>query len=67
MSSFEIFNLLFTDFMKKFDADTPVFTHKYALGKQQIRIHLLKSDDKSLAITKTRVNFTFLILLPLTM
>ena len=37
MSSFEIFNLLFTDFMKIFDADTPVFTHKYALGKQQIR------------------------------
>ena len=46
MSSYEIFDLLFSDFMKKFDANSRVFTHKYVVGKQQIRIHLLKSDDK---------------------
>ena len=46
MSSYKIFDLLFSDFMKKFDADSRVFTHKYVVGKQQISKHLLKSDDK---------------------
>ena len=46
MPSYQIYDLLFSDFMKKFDADSCVFTHKYVVGKQQIRIHRLKSNDK---------------------
>ena len=46
MPSYQIYDLLFSDFMKKFDADSCVFTQKYVVGKQQITIHRLKSNDK---------------------
>ena len=47
MSNYEIFDLLYSDVIKKFDAENRVFTHKYVVGKQRIRIHLLKPDEET--------------------
>ena len=44
MSHYEIFDLLYFDVIEESDADNMVFTHKYVVGKQRIRIHLLKPD-----------------------
>ena len=46
MSNYKIFDLLYSDVIKKFDAENRVFTHKYVVGKQRIRIHLLKPDEE---------------------
>ena len=46
MSNYEIFDLLYSDIIEKFDADNRVFMHKYVFGKQRIRIHLLKTDEE---------------------
>ena len=46
MSNYEIFDLLYSDVIKKFDTENRVFTHKYVVGKQRIRIHLLKPDEE---------------------
>ena len=46
MSNYEIFDLLYSDVIEKSDADNMVFTHKYVVGKQRIRIHLLKPDGQ---------------------
>ena len=46
MSNYKIFHLLHSDVIEKFDADNRVFTHKYVVGKQRTRIHLLKPDEK---------------------
>ena len=46
MSNYETFDLLYFDEIKKFDADSRVFTHKYVVGKQRIRIHLLKFNEQ---------------------
>ena len=46
MSNYEIFDLLYSDIIEKFDADNRVFTHKYVVGRQQIRIHVLKPDEE---------------------
>ena len=39
ISNYEIFDLLYSNLIEKFDADNVV-------GKQQIRIHLLKPDEE---------------------
>ena len=46
MSNYEIFYLLYSAVTEKFDADNRVFMHKYVVGKQRIRIHLLKPDEE---------------------
>ena len=46
MSNYEIFDLLYSDVIEKFDADNRVFTHKYVVGEQRIKIHLLKTDEE---------------------
>ena len=46
MSNYEIFDLLYSDVFEKFDADNRVVTHKYVLGKQRIKIHLLKTNEE---------------------
>ena len=46
MNNYEIFDLSYFDIIQKFDDDNRVFTHKYVVGKHQIKIHLLKPDEK---------------------
>ena len=46
MSNYEIFDLLYSDVIGKFDVDNRVFMHKYVVGKQRIRIYLLKPDEE---------------------
>ena len=46
MSNSEIFDLLYSDVIEKSDAENKVFTHKYVVDKQRIRIHLLKPDEE---------------------
>ena len=45
-SNYEIFDLLYSDVIEKFDAENRVFTHKYVVGEQRIRIHQLKTDEE---------------------
>ena len=45
MNNYEIFDLLYSDIIQKFDADNRVFTHKCVVGKHLIRIHFLKPDE----------------------
>lgn len=42
MSTYEIFNLLFTDFNDNFENENVVFTQKYIVSVQQIRAYRLK-------------------------
>lgn len=42
MSTYEIFNLLFTDFKDNFENENVVFTQKYIVSVQQIRAYRLK-------------------------
>ena len=44
MTNYEIFDLLYSDLRHKFEADNWVFTQKYTVGRQQIRIHCLKDE-----------------------
>ena len=46
MANSEIFDLLYSEFRHKFEDDNRVFTQKYVVGKQQIRIHFLKEYNK---------------------
>ena len=46
MSNYEIFYLLYSAVTEKFDADNRVFMHKYVVGKQPIKIHLLKTGEE---------------------
>ena len=46
MSNYKIFCLLYSDIIEKFDTDSRVFTHKYVVDKQGIKIHLLKTDEE---------------------
>lgn len=50
MSTYEIFDLLYFDFKDRFDDDDIVFTQKYVVGQQQVRV-ILKSLKK-LALLK---------------
>ena len=47
MTNYEIFDLLYSEFRDKFDDNNFVFTQKYVVDKQQIRIHFLKKEKKS--------------------
>ena len=46
MNNYEIFNLLYSNIVQKFDTHNRIFTHKYIVGKHRIRIHLLKPDEE---------------------
>ena len=46
MSNYEIFDLLYSNVIEKSDADNRIFMHKYVVGKQRIRIRLLKPDEE---------------------
>ena len=48
MSTYEIFDLLYSDLIEKFGSDNRIFTHKYLVGKQRIRLHLLKPETEDL-------------------
>ena len=48
MSRYEIFDLLYLDLIQKFESDNRIFTHKYVVGKQKIRLHLLKPETEDL-------------------
>ena len=42
------FGLLYSDLIEKFEPDNRIFTHKYVVGKQRIRLHLLKAETEDL-------------------
>ena len=42
MTNYKIFNLLYSDPRHSIEADNGVFTQKYIVGRQQIRIHCSK-------------------------
>ena len=46
MSTYEIFEILFTDFKYKFEDENCIFTQKYAVDIQQIRFYRLKEISK---------------------
>ena len=46
--NYKIFDLLCSDVIEKFGSDDRVFTQKYVVGKQRIRMHLLRPDDEDL-------------------
>ena len=46
MSTYEFFYLLYLDMIEKFESDNRMFTHKYVVGKQRIRLHLLNQKLK---------------------
>ena len=48
MASYEIFYLLCVDVTKKFGSDNRIFTFKYVVGKQRIRIHILKQETEDI-------------------
>ena len=47
MSTYEIFDLLYDDFKNTFDGDDIVFTQRYVVGQQQIRVYQLKDSSKT--------------------
>ena len=48
MTSYEIFDLLCEDVTKKFSSDSRIFTNKDVVGKQRIRIHMLKEETEDI-------------------
>ena len=46
MSNYKIFDLLYSDVIGKLDAYNRVLMYKYVVGKQRIRIHLLKPNEE---------------------
>ena len=48
MSTYEIFDLFYSDLIEKFESGNMIFTHKYVVGKQRIRLHLLKPETEDL-------------------
>ena len=48
MSTYEIFDHLYSDLIKKFESDSRIFTHKYVVGKQRIKLHWLKPETEDL-------------------
>ena len=47
MTNYEIFDLLYSDFEDKFDDGNIVFTQKYVVDKQQIRLYHLSEREKN--------------------
>ena len=48
MTSYEIFDLLCGDVTKKFGSDNRIFTYEYVVGKQRIRIQILKQETEDI-------------------
>ena len=48
MASYEFFYLLCADVTKKFGSDNRIFTYKYVVGNQRIRMHILKHETEDL-------------------
>ena len=48
MTPHEIFDLLCADVTKKVRSDNTIFTYKYVVGKQRIRIHILKQETEDI-------------------
>ena len=48
MSTYEIFDLPYSDLIEKLESDNIIFTHKHVVGKQRIRLHLLKPEIEDL-------------------
>ena len=48
MTPYGIFDLLSADVTKTFGSDNKVFTYKYVVGKQRIRIHILKQETENI-------------------
>ena len=46
MSTYKIFDLLFTDVKDKFEDENCVFTQKFVIGVQQIRVYRLNQSSK---------------------
>ena len=46
MTPYKIFDLLCADMTKKFGSENRMFTYKYVVGKQRIRIHILKQETE---------------------
>ena len=46
MTNYEIFYLLYSEFHEKFEGDEIVFTQRYVVGNQHIRLHFLKDENK---------------------
>lgn len=44
MTSYEIFDLFCPDLTQKINSDNVVLTEKYVVGKQRIRMHILKNQ-----------------------
>ena len=51
MTNYEIFDLLYSDFEDKFDDGNIVFTQKYVVDKQQIRLYHLSGREKINVLT----------------
>ena len=48
MTPFEIFDLPCADVTKKFGSVNRILTYKYVVGKQRIRIHILKQKTEDI-------------------
>ena len=48
MTKYDIFDLLCSDVTKKFGSDNRIFTQKYVVDKQRIRMHILKHETEDI-------------------
>lgn len=46
MTNYKIFDLLYSESRHKFEDDNGIFTQRYVVGKQQIRIDSLKEENR---------------------
>ena len=46
MTNYKIFDLFYSEFCEKFEVDEIVFTHRYVVGNQRIRVYFLKDKKK---------------------
>ena len=53
VSTYEIFDLLYSDLIEKIEFDNRFFTLKFIVGKQRIRLHLLKPKTEDLDPVET--------------
>ena len=50
MTNYEIFDLLYSEFREKFEFDEVVFTQRYVVGNQRIRLHFCKMKKKMMGL-----------------
>ena len=53
VSTYEIFDLLYSGLIEKIEFDNRFFTLKFIVGKQRIRLHLLKPKTEDLDRVET--------------